>query len=170
MAAEEHGLSSPVKIHPKNRWLPQYDGRAMEPIPPSNNAAGRPQFGLVKVAAQAEHHTNPSGTDGRAGCTRSMYISRRYTSTDDDGRLSGHYRADHARSEHRKRSPPEVLHSLAQHRGAAHPLCFTDEVMEHEFPDGFKPINIESYDGTTNPAVWIEDYLLHIDMARGDDL
>ena len=31
-------------------------------------------------------------------------------------------------------------------------------------------MNIESYDGTTNPAVWIEDYLLHIHMARGDDL
>ena len=59
---------------------------------------------------------------------------------------------------------------MAQHRGAAHPLCFTNEVMEHEFPDGFKPINIESYDGTTDPAVWIEDYLLHIHMARGDDL
>ena len=42
--------------------------------------------------------------------------------------------------------------------------------MEHEFPDGFKTINIESYDGTTDPAVWIEDYLLHIHMARGDDL
>ena len=42
--------------------------------------------------------------------------------------------------------------------------------MEHEFPDGFKPINIESYDGTTDPAVWIEDYLLHIYMAHGDDL
>ena len=31
-------------------------------------------------------------------------------------------------------------------------------------------MNIESYDGTTNPAVWIEDFLLHIQMARGDDL
>ena len=42
--------------------------------------------------------------------------------------------------------------------------------MEHEFPDGFKHINIESYDVTTDPAVWIEDYLLHIHMARGDEL
>ena len=42
--------------------------------------------------------------------------------------------------------------------------------MEHEFPEGFKPVNIESYDGTTDPAVWIEDFLLHIHMARGDDL
>ena len=50
------------------------------------------------------------------------------------------------------------------------PLCFTNEVMEHEFPEGFKPVNIKSYDGTTDPAVWIEDFILHIHMARGDDL
>ena len=49
-------------------------------------------------------------------------------------------------------------------------LCFSDEVMDHEFLEGFKPVNIESYDGTTDPAVWIEDFLLHIHMARGDDL
>jgi len=42
--------------------------------------------------------------------------------------------------------------------------------MEHEFPDGVKPMNIESYDGTTDPLVWIEDFLLHIHMACGDDL
>ena len=42
--------------------------------------------------------------------------------------------------------------------------------MDHEFPEGFKPVNIESCDGTTNPAVWIEDFILHIHMARGDDL
>ena len=41
--------------------------------------------------------------------------------------------------------------------------------MEHQFPEGFKPVNIESYDGTTDPAVWNEDFL-HIDMTRGDDL
>ena len=59
---------------------------------------------------------------------------------------------------------------VAWRRGAAHPLCLTDEVMEHEFPEGFKLVNIEPYDGTANPAVWIEDFLLHIHMARGDDL
>ena len=42
--------------------------------------------------------------------------------------------------------------------------------MEHEFRKGFKPVNIESYDGTTDPAVWIEDFILYIHMARGDDL
>ena len=66
---------------------------------------------------------------------------------------------------------PAGLHrDIAQHRGAAHPLCFIDEVMDHVFPEGFKPVNIESYDGTTDPAVWIEDFLLHIHMACGDDL
>jgi hypothetical protein len=43
-------------------------------------------------------------------------------------------------------------------------------VMEHQFPEGFKPININQYDGTTDPVVSIEDFLLHIHMARGDDL
>ena len=42
--------------------------------------------------------------------------------------------------------------------------------MEHEFPEGLKPVNIESYDGTTDPVVWIEEFILHIHMARGDDL
>ena len=57
-----------------------------------------------------------------------------------------------------------------KYRGSAHPLCFTDEVLDHEFLAGFKPVNIEAYDGTTDPGVWIEDYILHIHMARGDDL
>ena len=42
--------------------------------------------------------------------------------------------------------------------------------MEHEFLEGFKLVNIESYDGTTDPAVLIEDFLLLIHMAHGDDL
>ena len=42
--------------------------------------------------------------------------------------------------------------------------------MEHEFPEGFKHINIESYDGTIDPVVWIEDFPLHIHMACGVDL
>ena len=37
--------------------------------------------------------------------------------------------------------------------------------MDHQILEGFKPVNIESYNGTTDPAVWIEDYLLHIHMA-----
>lgn len=61
LATEEYGLSSPDKSHPKGRWLLQYDGRAMESTPPSNNAVGRPQFGPDKAAAHTEQHNNPSG-------------------------------------------------------------------------------------------------------------
>ena len=43
-------------------------------------------------------------------------------------------------------------------------------MLDHEFPAGLKPVNIEAYDGTTDRGVWIEDYILHIHMARGDDL
>ena len=64
----------------------------------------------------------------------------------------------------------EIRRDVARVKGATHPLCFTDRVMQHQFPEGFKPINIEPYDGTTDPAVRIEDFLLHIHMARGDDL
>lgn len=42
-------------------------------------------------------------------------------------------------------------------------------MMEHQFPGGFKPINIKQYDGTTDPTVWIKDFLLHILMSHGDD-
>ena len=49
-------------------------------------------------------------------------------------------------------------------------MCFTDVVLDHEFLEGFKPVNIEAYDRTTDPGVWIEDFILHIHMARGDDL
>ena len=52
-----------------------------------------------------------------------------------------------------------------KYRGAAHPLYFTDEVLDHEFLEGFKPVNIEAYGGTTDPGVWIEDYILHMHMA-----
>ena len=80
----------------------------------------------------------------------------------DDDYLAGRDKHNHDWAENRRRTPSELRRDLAGYRGAAHPLCFTDEVMEHEFLEGFKPVNIESYDGTTDPAVWIEDFLLHI--------
>ena len=86
----------------------------------------------------------------------------------------GHHN-DHAdripvRNQHREQQQPTACCDTARYRGATHPLCFTDEVRDHEFPQGFKHVNIESYDGTTDPRVWIEDFILHIHMARGDDL
>ena len=86
----------------------------------------------------------------------------------DDYRRAGY--SNSGRAEHSRQRSLELRRDIPQYRGAAHPLCFTNEVMDHQIPEGFKPVNIESYDGTTDPAVWIEDYLLHIHMARGDDL
>ena len=43
-------------------------------------------------------------------------------------------------------------------------------MLDHEFSHGFKPVNIEAYDGTIDPRVCIEDFILHIHMAHGDDL
>ena len=47
--------------------------------------------------------------------------------------------------------------------------CRTDEVLDHEFPEGFKPVNIEAYDGTTDPgsglrtissiSIWLEEMI-----------
>src|SRR4051812_13797882 len=100
--------------------------------------------------------------------TRSIYGSRGRPTTRDNNRHAGYSKS--GRAEHSRRSSFELRRDIAQYRGAAHPVCFIDEVMDHQIPEGFKPVNIESYDGTTDPAVWIEDYLLHIHMAHGDDL
>ena len=88
--------------------------------------------------------------------TRSIYRSRRHPTARD-----GNCHASHkfGRAEHSRQSSLELRRDIAQYRGVAHPLCFIDEVMDHQIPEGFKPVNIESYDGTTDPAVWIEDFL-----------
>ena len=198
LTAEEYGLNRPAKSYPKRRLLPQSDEEAPERTSPSRNAerpprgrnraADRPPRGRDKAATQAEQQTAPppchnkdgkvrshmydlrQTLDSRAGHTRSIYGSRGRASRHDDGYLFGRDKPNHARAECRRRTPSELRRDAARYRGAAHPLCFTDEVLDHEFPEGFKPVNIESYDGTTDPAVWIEDFILHIHMARGDDL
>ena len=109
------------------------------------------------MANDVEHksvHDLRDGLQQKAGLTKSIYGSRKRTL---------------ARNQNRTLQPSECI-DTSKYRGAAHPLCFTGEVMDHHIPEGFKPVNIESYDNTTDPAVWIEDFLLHIHMARGDDL
>ncbi len=68
--------------------------------------------------------------------------------THDDDRHTDTLKANPAGPIHADKDSYELRRDIAWHRGAAHPLCFTDEVMDHEFPEGFKPVNIESYDGT----------------------
>ena len=106
--------------------------------------------------------------EDKARQSRSIYGSCGHPTARDGTRHAGYSKS--GRAEHSRQSSFELRRDIAQYRGDAHPLCFTDEVMDHQIPEGFKPVNIESYDGTTDPAVWIEDYLLHIHMARSDDL
>ena len=73
LAAKEYGLSGPGKSYSKRRLLPQFDDEALEPVPSSHNAAGRPQLGTDKAATQAEHQTAPPRHKGKnkiaRGCT-----------------------------------------------------------------------------------------------------
>ena len=108
--------------------------------------------------------------DSKAKTAKSIYESRERAPTWDDDHRVGYTKSKSGRAEYSRQDSYELCRDIARHRGAAHPLCFTDEVMNHEFSEGFKPVNIESYDSTTDPAVWIEDFLLHINMARGNDL
>jgi hypothetical protein len=71
----------------------------------------------------------------------------------DDDRRAGY--SNSGLAEHSRQSSLELRRDIAQYRGAAHPLCFIDEVMDHQIPEGFKPVNIESYNGTTDPACHI---------------
>jgi hypothetical protein len=41
-------------------------------------------------------------------------------------------------------------------------------VKRARWPVNFKPSGIEKYDGSTNPAEWLEVYHLVIEAARGD--
>lgn len=131
--------------------------RHIRPGTSPHHHAGSLRPGAIPRTCETYWKTTQDNQRGRA----TTHDTDRHAgyNTDKSGR-AGHYRPDLI----------GLRRNIAWHRGAAHPLCFTDEVMEHEFPEGFKPVNIESYDGTTDPAVWIEDFLLHIHMARGDEL
>ena len=62
----------------------------------------------------------------------------------DDDRHSGYTKYKSDRAEYNRPDSFELRRDVARHRGTAHPLCFTDEVLDHEFPEGSKPVNIES--------------------------
>ena len=140
------------------KLLPEFDEEALDPPQPKIKMAtwtDRRPHGQHRAANNATHKTirdSCGGLHQKDSATRSIYGPRKRAPA---------YNIRQQTSEQR---------GTPRYRGAAHPLCFTDEVLDHEFPEGFKPVNLEAYDGTTDPGVWIEDYILHIHMARGDDL
>ena len=158
---------------------------ATKPTSPAHDAADRPPRGRDREAsrpstqAAPRHRSKYTKAQGnapdpqdileeKARQARSIYGSHGRPASRDASRHVGHDK--YGQAEYNRPRSSELHRDIAQYRGAAHPLCFTDEVMDHQIPEGFKPVNIQSYDGTTDPAVWIMDYLLHIHMARGDDL
>ena len=62
----------------------------------------------------------------------------------DDNHHAGYSKSKSGQAEHNGQDSFELRCDIAQYRGAAHPLCFTDEVLDHEFPEGFKSVNIEA--------------------------
>src|SRR3954470_10424290 len=187
LAGEEYELERPSKSYPKCRLLPRLEEEASKPTSPVYDATDRPPRGRDREAsrpttqAAPRHHSKNTKARGnaldlqdmledKAKQTRSIYGSRWRPTARDDNRHAGYSKSKSGRAKHSRQNSFELRRDIAQYRGAAHPLCFTDEVMDHQIPEGFKLVNIESYDGTTDPAVWIGDYLLHIHMAHGDDL
>ena len=152
--ADKYGNGHQTKSYPKRKLLPEFDEEAIEP-PQSKNK-------------------ETTWSDRRPGDRPKMTSGAAHKPTHDPRKADGPVRSIYGP---KKRGPGRNTarqvfedNGTPKYRDAAHPLCFTDEVLDHEFPAGFKPINIEAYDGTTDPGVWIEDYILHIHMARGDDL
>ena len=161
-----------TKSYPKRKLLPKFDDEAAAPIPPNNNTATRPDQPphCRDRAATNTAHDLRELLDKKSSAARSIYGSRGHAPTRDYGHQNDHTDQIPVRNKHREQQQPTSCRDTANYRGAVHPLCFTDEVVDHEFPQGFKPVNIEAYDGMTDPRVWIEDFILHIHMARGDDL
>ena len=163
LAAEEHKLERPSKSYPKRRLLPRLEEEAPKPTSPAHDAADRPPRGRDREASRPSTQAAPRTKareyapdlrdmlEDKARQTRSIYGSRGRPTTRDDNRHAGY--GKYGQAEHNRQSSSELRRDIAQYRGAAHPLCFTDEVMDHQIPEGFKPVNIESYKSTTDPAV-----------------
>ena len=129
----------------------------------------QPPHGRDRAATDTAHDLREL-LDKKASAARSIYGSRGHAPMRDYGHHNDHTDRIPVQNQHREQQQPTACRDTARYRGAVHPLCFPDEVLDHEFPQEFKPVNIESYDGTTDPGVWIEDFILHIHIARGDDL
>ena len=166
---EKYGDDRHTKSYPKGKLVLEFDDEA---VPPKNNTASRPDQPLHnrnRAATDAAHDLREL-LDKKAGATRSIYGSRGHVPVRDYGRQNDQTDRVPVRNQHRTQQQPTACHNAPRYRGAAQPLCFTEEVLDHEFPQGFKPANIEACDGTIDPGVWIEYFILHIHMARGDDL
>jgi hypothetical protein len=63
---------------------------------------------------------------------------------------------------------PHRQHSLEGGRNAGGVKAFFHDLKRVRWPLNFKPSGIKKYDGSTNPAEWLEMYLLSIKATGGD--
>ena len=136
-----YGDNRPSKSYPKRKLLPEFDEEASDPPQSKNKEAARSDrrpHDKHRAASGAAHkpaHDPHNDSHQKDGPVRSIYGPRKQDLLSNARRQISGY------------------NGTPKYRGATHPLCFTDEVLDHEFPAGFKPVNIEAYDGTTDPGV-----------------
>ena len=112
-----------------------YPNSMRRPQTPHNQISKQPPGRIDDPSTNTERHTTPltntthdpcEGSPPKDGATRSIYGPRKRAPA---------YNATQQTSEQR---------GTPSYRGAANPLYFTDEVLDHEFPEGLKPVNIEA--------------------------
>ena len=148
---ERYGYDQHTKSYPKRKLLPEFDDEA---VPPKSNTTRKPDVPLHnrnKVATDAAHDLREH-LDKKVGVARSIYGSKGHTPARDCGHQNDYANQIPVRNKHRTQQQPMTCHSMSRYRGATHPLCFTEDVLDHEFPQGFKPVKIQAYDGTTDPG------------------
>ena len=141
---ERYGDDHHTKSYPKRKLLPEFDDKA---VPPKSNTTRRPEVPLHNrnKSTTKDAHDLREHLDKKAGAARSIYGSKGHTPARDYGHQNDHTSQMPVRNKHQTQQQPTACHSTSRYRGAAHPLCFTKEGLDHEFPQGFKPVNIEAY-------------------------
>ena len=122
-----------TKSYAKCKLLPEFDDEA---VPPKNNTTRRldvPLHNRNRAATDAAHDLREL-LDKKAGATRSIYGSKGHTPARVYGYQNDHTSQILVQTKHRTQQQPTACHSTSRYRGAAHPLCFTEEVLDHEFP------------------------------------
>jgi len=62
---------------------------------------------------------------------------------------------------------PSYMHHLAAQTVCQHP--FVDRIMEEDIPLGWKPLNLEWYDGTTDPDEHLDAFLTQTNLYTNND-
>ena len=114
---------------------------------PSHQKVTRQETGIPlhnrNRAATDTTHDLREHLDKKAGAARSIYGSKRHTPARDYGHQNKHTNQIPVRNKHQTQQQLTARHNMSRYRGATHPLCFIEEVLDHEFSQGFKPVNIE---------------------------